>query len=347
MTASPHFLCRAKTAFGTHALFHLPFDLSSMNACKPFVITDQAARDAELHRYLARAFRESDMALGIATLTDTRDHLHEIETLHRLFVEKGYDSIMALGTGSVVQMAKILNLTVCLGPEVLRSCAGPQQINSPLLPLVFIPTLPSDGRETTTKTEFEGRSFVSGFLMPDLVIITADTMLGAPEKMVLDAGLTSLAICCEAFVVSNSPLIRSYAATAIRLVMDTLVPLAQNPGHDDLLCQKARKNRRDPLAGLTHAAALSGFIRSNCQDLKTWLTNGSSGPDRILALVHLFETSQVTPAWLGKLLLPLTDPEQYTAVPGSRRPDLAIQTIRELINSLSRIASKEIPNGDA
>jgi alcohol dehydrogenase class IV len=80
------------------------------------------------------------MALGIATLTDTRDHLHEIETLHRLFVEKGYDSIMALGTGPVVQIAKILNLTVCLGPEILRSSAGPQQIKRPLPPHITAST---------------------------------------------------------------------------------------------------------------------------------------------------------------------------------------------------------------
>ncbi|MCF8092820.1 MAG: iron-containing alcohol dehydrogenase [Desulfotignum sp.] len=341
MTDLSHFLCRTKTAFGAHALSHLPFDLSGMDACKPFVITDQPARDAGLHNLLTAAFKDSDMALGITTLTDFDD----IEPLYHLFVDKGYDSILALGTGPVVRTAKRLNLAVCMGPEILRSDAGPQQINRPLLPLAFIPTLPSDGCETTMTLVLD-RFFVSPFLSADLAVVTPEAMLGAPDNRILDAGLTSLAVCCQAFVLSGSPLVRPHAATGIRLVMDTLLPLIQPPGQDELLCQKAKKNRQLPLAKLTLASVLSGYIRSHIPDLNTYLIQ-VSGMDMALALIPMLDTCKGASPWPGKLLLPLTDPDRYTAVPGHLRPEAAIQTIQQLVRDLSWTLPEEVSHGDA
>lgn len=352
MTALNHFLCRTKTAFGTHALDHLPFDLSGMNARKPIVITDQAARDAGVHLALAGACRDTHLALGLATLTDAGD----FETLYHLFVDKGYDSIIALGTGLVVQTAKALNLAICLGPERLRSPAGLGQIKGPLLPLVYIPTHPETGQDTAGETFFSGYCFVSANLMPDIAVITAETMLGTPQAAVLDSGLSSLATCCEAFAFSGNPFVRSYADAGIRLVMDTLLFLAQQSDHGDLLCQKAGKNRQLPLAKLAHAAAVSGYIQSNFPDLKTRQAGAhftalhpapsaslSSGLCMALALVHLFENSKDTCPWLGKLLLPLTDAAYYAGVPGPGQPDAAVRVIRKLLHALSETVPGGMP----
>ncbi len=352
MTALNHFLCRTKTAFGTHALDHLPFDLSGMNARKPFVITDQAARDAGVHMVLARACRDTYLAPGLATLTDAGD----FETLYHLFVDKGYDSIIALGTGQVVQTAKALNLALCLGPERLRSPADPGQIKGPLLPLVYIPTHPESGQDTAGETSFSGHCFVSAHLMPDIAVITADTMLGTPLAAVLDSGLSSLAACCEVFAFSGNPFARSYAYAGVCLVMDTLLPLAQQSDHGDLLCQKAGKHRRLPLAKLTHAAAVSGYIQSNFPNLKTRQAGAhitalhpapsatlSSGLCMALALVHLLENSKDTCPWLGKLLLPLTDAAHYAGVPGPGQPDAAVRVIRELLQALYETLPQGMP----
>jgi alcohol dehydrogenase class IV len=348
MTDSFCFTCRCTIAFGTGALSHLPFDLSGMNVCKPFVITGPQAGDAGLHLDLAAAFRDSDMSLGIATLTDdivfdTRD----IETLYQLFVDKGYDGILALGKGPVVQAAKILNLAVCLGPEILRLNAGPLKINTPLMPLAVIPTGPSDGRETDINTVFASQKFVSEFLMPDRVVITADTMLGAPENMVLTAGWTCLAVCCNAFVFSKNPLISAYAAFGIRLVTEALPFLVKHKGPDELRCQKAPKKRRSSLARLTHAAALAGMIRANTPELNPLLDPDSdSGLNPVQALIHHLETSLPDASRLGGLLLPLTDPDRYTAVPGPFRPEAAIQAIQQFVQDLSRTMPQENSHGN-
>jgi alcohol dehydrogenase class IV len=335
--------CRCNIAFGTGALSHLPFDLSGMNVWKPFVITGPQARDAGLYQDLATAFRDTDTTLGIATLADdTFFDTRDIERLYHLFVDKGYDGILALGKGPVVQAAKILNLAVCLGPEMLRPGKGPKKINAPLMPLAVIPTGPSDGRETDTTTMSASQAFVSEFLMPDQVVITADTMLGTPENQVLTAGWRCLAVCCNAFVFSSNPLISAFAATGIRLLTDALPFLVNHPGHDELQCQKARKNRRLPLARLTHAAALAGMIRANTPELKTKHDAGAeSGQSIIQALIHHLETGMRVPSRLGDLFLPLTDPDRYTAVPGHLRPEAAIQALKQLAQDLSRPIRRE------
>jgi alcohol dehydrogenase class IV len=353
MTDSFCFTCRSTIAFGTGALSHMPFDLAGMSVCKPFVITSPQACDAGLHLDLAAAFTDSDMPLGIATLSDdifpdTRD----IETLYQLFVDKGHDGILALGTGPVVQTAKILNLALCLGPEIVRSGAGSQKIITPLMPLAVIPTGPSDGRETSTIAVCASGRFVSEYLMPDQVVITADTMLGAPENQVLAAGWTCLAVCCNAFVFSKNPLIHAHAALGIGLLTDVLPFLVKHNGLGALRCQKAPKNRRLPLARLTHAAALTGMIRANTPEMtplhdadeKSGQTD--SGQNAIQTLIHLFETSLPDAFRLGNLLLPLTDPDRYTSVPGHRRPEAAIQAIQQFVQDLSRTMPQENSHGN-
>jgi alcohol dehydrogenase class IV len=342
------FTCRCNIAFGTGALYHLPFDLSGMNVCKPFVITGPRAVDAGLHLDLASAFRETDTALGIATLTDDLfPEIREIETLYQLFVDKGHDGILALGEGPVVQAAKVLNLAVCLGPEMLRPDADSQKINAPLMPMAVIPTGPSDGRETDITTVSSSQRFISEFLMPDRVVITTDTMLGAPENLVLTAGWSCLAVFCNAFVFSANPLISAFAATGIRLLTDTLPVLVKHPGHDELRCQKAQKKRRLPLARLTHAAALAGVIRANSPGQKTAHgADAESGPNPIQALIHHLETGIPAPSRLGDLLLPLTDPARYTAVPGPRRPEAAIQALQQLVKDLSCTMRQEDAHGN-
>ena len=348
MTALLRFFSRTKICFGTHALAHLPFDLSGMNSWKPFVLTDPPAKDANLHLDLARAFRDSDIPLGIAALSDDRPgNGHEMEALYHLFVDRGYDCIMALGTGPLVQAAKILNLAVCLGPEILRSSAGPEQLGTPLLPMVFIPTRPSEGWETTMEATLEDRTFFSELLLPDLIVITPDIMLGTPENQLLEAGLTCLAVCGNAVAFSGNPLIRAHAATGIRLVRDALLYLVRHPAPDEIFCQKSRKNRRRPLAFLAHAAALSGIIRANTRDLTSRPSDKLSGREAALALVHDLKARKTVSPWLATLLRLLTDPDRYAASPGSRRADAAILALETFIHDVSGTLQTEAPHGDA
>lgn len=346
MIPSFQFSCPSKTAFGAHALHHLPFELAGMDACKAFVITEQRAYKAQLHLQLSNAFNDSDITLGIATLTDADElNTNFIEKLYHLFTEKGYDSIIALGTGKLVQIAKVLNLLISLGPEFLRTFEEERHIKAPLRPLVFIPTLPTEGQESAMETIFQDRHFVSPYLMPDLVLISQDTMLSAPDDIILNSGLSSFAICCETFVFSANPLARPYAELGIRLILDNLLPLlrdidrdiAQDIDKDTLIYGKAEKKRQNPLASLAHAAVVSGYLKSNISDLKT--IKQSTGADMLRELVHICETDK--PPGLAKLLLPLTNPEHYTATPASDRPESAIHSIQEYINDLSAFFPKE------
>ena len=349
MIPSFQFSCPTKTAFGAHALYHLPFDLAGMDACKAFVITDKQACEAQLDLQLSQAFKDSDMSLGIATLTDT-DELNAdfIEKLYHLFTEKGYDSIIALGTEKAVQIAKVLNMVLSLGPEFLRHFKEIQDIKAPLLPLVFIPNLPTDGRESIMETLFQDRTFVSPFLMPDLVVISPDTMLSAPDDIILNSALSSFAICCEAFVFSDNPLVRPYADLGIRLIMDSLLPLLRDIDLDkkEILYGKAGKKRKDPLSRIVHAAVISGYMKSNVSDMKTAKKSlARDMPRDILGeLIHIFE-GNASP-YLTRLLLPLTDQDQYSATPEIQRPEAAIHAIQDFINELSVFFPKEASNGN-
>ena len=336
MISSFQFSCPIKTSFGAHALYHLPFDLAGMDAGKAFIITDQCACDAQLDMQLSNAFRDSDTGTGVAKLTDqdfTDPQL--FEKLYVLFTEKGYDSIIVLGTGMLMQIAKILNMAVNQGPEFLSLFAEKQAVNKPLHPLVYIPTLPTDGSETGMNATFQDKNFVSNYLMPDLLVISPDLMLNPPDDMLINSGLSSLTVCCEAFVFSDNPLARPYAELGISLIMDSLLPLLQDSDRDkdraiDVKYGKASAKQQLNLAELVHASAISGFLKSNIRDMKT--PEKTTGQDMVQELLNIFKNTDSP--WLTKLLLPLTNQEQYSGTAESRRPELAVQTIRNFLNKV-------------
>ncbi|MCP4718206.1 MAG: iron-containing alcohol dehydrogenase, partial [Desulfobacteraceae bacterium] len=119
------FLCRTKIGFGMNALEHLPFDLSSMGSQKPLVLLDKDAQLGGSTKPLARAFKESGMTLGLCPPIDgTRDSDNKLKILkkfYQIYIDKGFDSIIALGTGKVADMAKALNIAVTLGPDTLKT----------------------------------------------------------------------------------------------------------------------------------------------------------------------------------------------------------------------------------
>lgn len=336
---TPCFLCRAKTAFGNHALAHLPFDLISSDSRKPFVVMDADAVNAGFKKILANAFRDADLSLGIAA-TEAAD-TDALESCFGYFTDRGYDSIIALGGSTAVTLAKALNLAVCLGPDVLRDPAGANRIRPPLNPLAYLPTGPGNGTETTGFLAFGDQTFPSHFLTPDLVVISPDLMLDADRSDILDAGLAGLAVCCESYALSGNPAARSYADLGISLTMETLFPLFREE-FGSMLNRKTASQKRMAMAKLSHAIVISGYLRTNGPDLKTPDFQSVSGLAMALALPEIL-TGTADREWLGRLLLPLTGPDRYASVPAAQRPDAALRTIRDIFNELFRMTGGRTP----
>lgn len=351
------FLCRTKIGFGMNSLEHLPFDLSSMGSQKPLVLLDKDAQLGGCTRSLIRAFKESGMPLGICPpLHGDQDADKEIEflkTFYTLYIDKGFDAIIALGTGKVVDLAKALNIAVTLGPDALKTADLPR-ITQPLAPFAYIPTGMGTGMETDTIARFKGKRFSSPFLAPDLAIIDPEILTQDTSATLINAGLTCLSVCCEAHVLSGTPPARAYCATGIELIMENFVPLAtQMIASEEALNKESvkkpvkkpdKKAAKDHLARLAHASVITGIIMANCKGLlsiqlgKHLANHCTASPGQAMAiLVPAILDLMANKTELGNLALALLGPDEFSLLPKPQRPGVAIQKIQSLLNELYRI----------
>lgn len=365
------FFCRTKTGFGMNALEHLPFDLSSMGSQKPLVLLDKRAFLGGCTKPLIRAFKESKMTLGICPpieqSSDTaggKGSKREVEILrefYQIYTDKGFDAIIALGTGRVVDMAKALNIGVTLGPDTLKTTRGTNHkitLTQPLSPFVYIPTGMGSGMETHTLARFNTNTFNSPFLAPDLAVIDPDILIPNrldPNRLkmdvspLIDAGLTCLSVCCEAHVLSGNPVARAYAATGIGLIMENFLPLVKQllapPKRSD---KKAMRNHQ---TRLTHASVITGILLANCNTLigfqwgKQIAEQAGISPGQAMAILlpAVLDRMADNRSDLGNLVHPLAGSEEFGRVPPSQRPGLAIQKIQDLLNELHQISLGTIP----
>lgn len=225
------FFCPVKTNSGSRALEHLPFELDTMNATKPFVITSQKDARRGLVDVIIDAFKDSGVTIGIFDGTPAAPGMKLIKELFTMYRDGGYDSLIAVGGGAVVDTAKILNIAVSGEPEDIERYAGIDLITKPLKPLVLVPTLSGTGYESSRYACIDTLSISSCFLMPHLVVIDPRMTVFEDVETTAAASLIALTHAVEVYTGPEKNLLSdSYAYTAIRFVMENLVNVIRDPG---------------------------------------------------------------------------------------------------------------------
>ena len=126
------FMCPVKTGSGNQALEHLPSDLAALDARKPLILTEKRNREKGLVNHLVQAFKTWNITLGIYDGIDETSNLGTVKDLYRLYLDRGFDCIIALGNGNVMNVAKVLNIAVSGKPEDLMALKGGGTICDPL-----------------------------------------------------------------------------------------------------------------------------------------------------------------------------------------------------------------------
>lgn len=260
-----------KTAFGKSALSHLPFDLYAMNVRKPLIIATKETRHTGALDHLLDAFKESTMTTGIYDNADSKVSLLEIiRDLTGLYTQKGFDAIIAIGGGRVVDLSKLLNISVSLGPGALRSCKGRDHVPAPLNPLVYVACKAGNGLEATKFLELPDRFYSSTFLMPDMAVI--DPVMFSGKGLAADTvneTLAALSNSLEAIAVSDSAMLRANAQTVVATIMNALSDLIPGfaEGQTSPVSSLPVKNASQLSARLALASVINAAVISNGEDL--------------------------------------------------------------------------------
>ena len=326
------FTCPVKTNAGHRALEHLPFELKAFNAVKPLVITGKAMAGRGLVDTVSAAFKDSGMTIGVYDGVPEKPDALLIRELSAIYRDKGFDSVIVLGGGSIADAAKVLNIVVSGAPEDLANAAGEDRVSGPLNPLFMVLAGPMDGCEVSRYAELAGKEYVSRHLMPDLVVLDPRMMSKQPFAVTAASMIVTLTQAVDAYWGAyRNPLTDAYAYGALRMILKNIPPIIHNP--EDRLARLA----------LVNAACLAGYAFSNMPRGMAYelgraaASAGNLSPGFCMGAVLPYSLSFYQRTYGARTdcdLSPFCDLDIHDGGPGTHPEGEAADVLRQLLNRI-------------
>ena len=190
--------------FGAGTVRELPTALARLAMRRPLVVTDGGLMRAGLVERTMSGLPE----LPIFDATPANPTEHAVDAALAQYKAHGCDGLIALGGGSVIDLAKAVALLVTHpGPlaqyAVVNGGAG--RITAHTAPLVAIPTTSGSGSEVGRATlivleDGHKRALVSPHLLPKLAICDPDLTRSLPAAIAAGCGMDAITHCVEALL---------------------------------------------------------------------------------------------------------------------------------------------------
>jgi alcohol dehydrogenase len=329
------FFCPVKILAGVSAIEHLPFELRSLGASRPMLITDAGVKASGVIHPLSRALAEGELELA-ATFDDIPpDSSTEVVAAGaRRYREARCDAIIAVGGGSVIDTSKGVNILVSENSDSLAPFAGVGAVKRPLRPLVVVPTTAGTGSEATLAAVIADPSrgvkmlFTSYFLLPNVAVIDPRMTLSLPPHLTAATAMDAMTHAIEAYIgLAKNPLSDAYATAAIRKIAQNLAAALDQPRNETARFELALAAT---MAGIAFSNSMTSLVHAIGHELGA-ACHLHHGTCMSLILPYALEYNLSTRAQeIGELLLPLEGSDVYAkTAPGARGP-AAIASIRRL-----------------
>ncbi len=216
-----------KEYIGTRSIFCLGEVLSEFGSKKIFLVTGkksfstcgaEARLDSILKGYEVHRF--CDFALN--------PNIEDIERGIRIFKELNADTVIAVGGGSVIDMAKAVNFLAAHPLALDKYEIENAGHESSIKPLIAMPTTSGSGSEATHFAVIyighKKHSLVDKDILPAAAIVDSELTLALPKHTTAVSGLDALCQAIESFWSVNScEESKEFARLAIGLIMPNIV----------------------------------------------------------------------------------------------------------------------------
>ncbi|MBF4456576.1 iron-containing alcohol dehydrogenase [Acinetobacter junii] len=339
------FFCPVKVIAGNAALEHIPFELATLGAKRPMIITDKGVRANGLLNPIEAAFSTTDAVIG-AIFDDVPpdSSLEVVRLAAELYRKQKCDAIIAIGGGSVIDTSKATNILVSEGSNDLLQYSGAHNLSKPLKPFFVIPTTSGTGSEVTmvaVVSDLEKNvkiPFTSYYLMPHAAILDPRMTQTLPPHLTAMTAMDAMTHAVEAYTcLAANPLSDAYASAAIKKISENLFKVLDNPSEPQGRLELAQAST---MAGIAFSNSMVGLVHSLGHALGA-VAHLPHGLCMNLFLPYVLEyNKEVNGNKIGELLLPLAGADIYAQTPANQRADKAIATIltmRDRLFSLTKL----------
>ena len=333
------FFCPVKVIAGHAALEHIPFELSSLGAKRPMIITDKGVRINNLLVPLEAAFESTDVEVGFVYDDVPPDSsLETVRAAAQAYRTNNCDAIIAVGGGSVIDTAKATNILVTEGGDDLTKYSGAHNLPHPLKPFFVIPTTSGTGSEVTMVAVVSDNqkhvklAFASNYLMPNAAILDPRMTQTLPPHLTAMTAMDAMTHAVEAYTcMAANPISDAYAMAAVKKVSNSLFNVLDNPtdAHGRLELAQA-----STMAGIAFSNSMVGIVHSLGHALGS-VAHLPHGLCMNLFLPYVLEYNKdVNGDKIAELLLPLAGPDIYAQTPANQRADKVIATLNTMRDRL-------------
>lgn len=339
------FFCPVKVIAGHAALEHIPFELATLGAKRPLIITDKGVRANNLLAPIEAAFESTDAKIA-AIFDDVPpdSSLGTVRSAAQLYRDHDCDAIIAVGGGSVIDTSKATNILVSEGGDDLLKYSGAHNLPKPLKPFFVIPTTSGTGSEVTmvavvSDTEKNVKMpFASYYLMPHAAILDPRMTQTLPPHLTAMTAMDAMTHAVEAYTcMAANPISDAYATAAVKKVNANLFNVLDNPTDAQGRLELAQAST---MAGIAFSNSMVGLVHSLGHALGA-VAHLPHGLCMNLFLPYVLEyNKEVNGDKIAELLLPLAGADIYAQTPAHLRADKTIATIltmRDRIYSLTKL----------
>ncbi|WP_291358600.1 MULTISPECIES: iron-containing alcohol dehydrogenase [Acinetobacter] len=339
------FFCPVKVIAGHAALEHIPFELATLGAKRPLIITDKGVRANNLLAPIEAAFESTDAKIA-AIFDDVPpdSSLGTVRSAAQLYRDHDCDAIIAVGGGSVIDTSKATNILVSEGGDDLLKYSGAHNLPKPLKPFFVIPTTSGTGSEVTmvavvSDTEKNVKMpFASYYLMPHAAILDPRMTQTLPPHLTAMTAMDAMTHAVEAYTcMAANPISDAYATAAVKKVSANLFNVLDNPTDAQGRLELAQAST---MAGIAFSNSMVGLVHSLGHALGA-VAHLPHGLCMNLFLPYVLEyNKEVNGDKIAELLLPLAGADIYAQTPAHLRADKTIATIltmHDRIYSLTKL----------
>ncbi|WP_180023221.1 iron-containing alcohol dehydrogenase [Acinetobacter sp. YH1901134] len=339
------FFCPVKVIAGHAALEHIPFELSTLGAKRPMIITDKGVRSNQLLAPIEAAFESTETVIGyIFDDVPPDSSLETVRKAAQLYRDNQCDAIIAVGGGSVIDTSKATNILVSEGGDDLLKYSGAHNLPKPLKPFFVIPTTSGTGSEVTMVAVVSDpeknvkMAFASNYLMPHAAILDPRMTQTLPPHLTAMTAMDAMTHAIEAYTcMAANPISDAYATAAIKKISNSLFGVLDNTSDAHGRLELAQAST---MAGIAFSNSMVGLVHSLGHALGA-VAHLPHGLCMNLFLPYVLEyNKEVNGDKIAELLLPLAGPDIYAQTPANLRAKKAISTLlamRDRLFSLTKL----------
>lgn len=240
--------------------------LKKESKTKPFIITDKGIIANNLINSLLELFNLNRINYSIYSNTNVNPTIQNVEEARLQYVKTSSDSIIAIGGGSPIDLAKAVGARIVCPKKQISQMKGLLHVRKKL-PLFFaIPTTAGTGSEATiaaviTDSINKHKYIINDFsLIPDYALLDYHLTLDLPPQLTATTGMDALTHAVEAYIGnSTTKYTEDLSKTAIKLILENLELSYFNPHN-----KEARHNMllASHYAGLAFTRSYVGYVHA-------------------------------------------------------------------------------------